>query len=157
MSEEFKPIETQEALDAIIKSRLERNTKSVTDSVTAEITKKYEGYISPEDAKKSADQIADLTGKLKDSETKVADLTAKISAHEISSVKMKIALETGLPPALAERLNGSTEEELKKDAETLLQFAKQAPGQHRLSPERAEGISGVEQAFYAKNPELRKG
>ena len=37
MSEEFKTIETQEALDAIIKSRLERNTKSVTDSVTAEV------------------------------------------------------------------------------------------------------------------------
>ena len=31
MSEEFKTIETQEALDAIIKERLERNTRSVTD------------------------------------------------------------------------------------------------------------------------------
>lgn len=45
MSEEFKTIETQEALDAIIKERLERNTRSVTDSVT----KKYEGYISPDE------------------------------------------------------------------------------------------------------------
>jgi len=156
MSEEFKAIESQEALDAIIKARLDRNTKSVTDSVTAEITKKYEGYISPDDAKKSADEIAALTEKLKASETQIADLTAKISANEISSAKMKIALETGLPAALADRLTGSTEEELRKDAELLAQFAKAGTQQHRFSSERSEGLSGVEQAFYAKNPDLKK-
>ena len=156
MSEEFKAIESQEALDAIIKARLDRNTKSVTDSVTAEITKKYEGYISPDDAKKSADEIAALTEKLKASETQIADLTAKISANEISSAKLKIALETGLPSALADRLTGSTEEELRKDAELLAQFAKAGAQQHLFSSERTEGLSGVEQAFYAKNPDLKK-
>ena len=156
MSEEFKTIETQEALDAIIKNRLERNTKSVTDSVTAEITKKFEGYISPDDAKKSADQIAALTEKLRESETKIAELTAKNSAYEISSVKMKIAQETGLPIELADRLSGNTEEELRKDAETLAKFTAPQHPQHRFSSERAEAISGVEQAFYAKNPELKK-
>lgn len=155
MSEEFKAIESQEALDAIIKARLDRNTKSVTDSVTAEVTKKYEGWISPDDAKKSADEIAALTEKLKASETQVADLSAKISANEISSAKLKIALETGLPSALADRLTGSTEEEIRKDAELLAQFAK-AGAQHRFSSERTEGLSGVEQAFYAKNPDLKK-
>lgn len=156
MSEEFKAIESQEALDAIIKNRLERNTKSVTDSVTAEVAKKYEGWISPDDAKKSADQIAALTEKLKASEAQVADLTAKISANEISSAKLKIALETGLPSALAERLTGSTEEELRKDAELLAKFAAPQHQQHRFSSERTEGLSGVEQAFYAKNPDLKK-
>ena len=156
MSEEFKAIETQEALDAIIKNRLERNTKSVTDSVTAEITKKFEGYVSPDDAKKSADQITALTEKLRESETKIAELTAKNSAYEISSVKMKIAQETGLPIELAERLSGNTEEELRKDAELLAKFAAPQHQQHRFSSERSEAISGVEQAFYAKNPELKK-
>lgn len=156
MSEEFKAIETQEALDAIIKNRLERNTKSVTDSVTAEVAKKYEGWISPDDAKKSADQIAALTEKLKDSEAKIAELTAKNSAYEISSVKMKIAQETGLPIELAQRLSGTTEEELRKDAESLAKFAAPQHPQHRFSSERTEAISGVEQAFYAKNPELKK-
>ena len=33
MSTEFKAIETQEELDAIIKARLDRNTKTVTDEV----------------------------------------------------------------------------------------------------------------------------
>jgi hypothetical protein len=34
MSEEFKIIDTQEAFDAAIKARLERNTRSVTEEVT---------------------------------------------------------------------------------------------------------------------------
>ena len=63
----FEPIETQEAFDAAIKSRIDRNTKSVTD----EVTKKYEGYISPEDASK---QTAELNKQIK-------DLTAKNKAY----------------------------------------------------------------------------
>lgn len=42
---EFKTIETQEELDNIIKDRLDRNTKKIT----AEVTKQFEGYISPDD------------------------------------------------------------------------------------------------------------
>lgn len=118
---EFKPIETQEALDAIIKDRLERQKKSVTD----EIKKQYEGWVSPEDAKKTTEQIDSLNTKLADSEKKVAELTSKNSAYEISSVKMRIAHETGIPYELAERLSGSNEEEIRKDAEILAQYAAQ--------------------------------
>ena len=53
---EFKVIDTQEAFDAAIKERLERQRKAVTD----EVTKKYEGWISPEEAGKSAERIAGL-------------------------------------------------------------------------------------------------
>lgn len=141
---EFKPIETQEAFDAAIKDRLDRQKKSVTD----EIKKQYEGWISPEDAKKSADQIAALTGKLSDSENKIADLTAKNSAYEISSVKMKIAHETGLPYELAERLSGTTEEEIRKDAETLSQFASQPQATPSYSSEPPIGNS-TDAAFRA--------
>ena len=134
---EFKPIETQEALDAILKDRLDRQKKSVTD----EIKKQYEGWISPEDAKKSADEIAALTGKLSDSEKTIADLTAKNSAYEISSVKMKVAHETGLPYELAERLSGSTEDEIRKDAETLSQFTSQAQATPSFTSEPPVGNS----------------
>ena len=141
---EFKPIETQEAFDAALKDRLERQKKSITD----EIKKQFEGWISPEDAKKSADQIAALTGKLSESETKIADLTAKNSAYEISSVKMKIAHETGLPYELAERLSGSTEDEIRKDAETLSQFTSQAQPTPNYSSEPPIG-SSTDAAFKA--------
>lgn len=116
---EFKPIETQEALDAIIKDRIERAKKSAAD----ETAKKYEGYLSPDDVKKHTDQITALTDKLKESETKIADLTAKNSAYEIASVKTKIAHEVGLPYELADRLSGTTEEEIRKDADALSKFA----------------------------------
>ena len=116
---DFKPIESQEALDAIIKDRIERAKKSAAD----ETAKKYEGYLSPDDVKKHTDQITVLTDKLKESETKIADLTAKNSAYEIASVKTKIAHEVGLPYELADRLSGTTEEEIRKDADALSKFA----------------------------------
>jgi hypothetical protein len=153
MSEEFKAIETQEAFDAAIKARLERNTRSVTE----EVTKKFEGYISPDDAKKSTDRITALEKELADGKATIADLTAKNSAYEISSVKMKIAREAGLPAELAERLNGSTEEELKKDAEALAALVKPAHQPRPRSTEGGSNLSGVEEAFYKKNPTLRKG
>ena len=157
MSEEFKVIETQEAFDAAIKSRLERNTKSVTDTVTKEITQKYEGYISPDEAKKSADKIADLEKQLADGKATIDALTAKNSAYEINSAKMKIALAAGLPAELSERLNGTNEEELKKDAEALAALMKPAHQPKSRSTEDGSGLSGVEEAFYKKNPTLRKG
>ena len=118
----FEPIETQEAFDAAIKSRIERNTKSVTD----EVTKKYEGYISPEDASKQTaelnKQIKDLTAKLGERDSSIADLTAKNKAYETASVKTRIAREYNIPYELADRLSGDTEDDIKKDAEKLSAF-----------------------------------
>lgn len=118
----FEPIETQEAFDAAIKSRIERNTKSVTD----EVTKKYEGYISPEDASRQTaelnKQIKDLTAKLGERDSSIADLTAKNKAYETASVKTRIAREFNIPYELADRLSGETEDDIKKDAEKLSAF-----------------------------------
>ena len=118
----FEPIETQEAFDAAIKGRIERNTKTVTE----EVTKKYEGYISPEDAsKQTADlnkQIEDLTAKLDERDSSIADLTAKNKAYETASVKTRIAREYNIPYELADRLSGDTEDDIKKDAEKLSAF-----------------------------------
>lgn len=118
----FEPIETQEAFDAAIKSRIERNTKSVTD----EVTKKYEEYISPEDASKQTaelnKQIKDLTAKLGERDSSIADLTAKNKAYETASVKTRIAREYNIPYELADRLSGETEDDIKKDAEKLSAF-----------------------------------
>lgn len=153
MSEEFKVIETQEAFDAAIKARLERNTRTVTE----EVTKKYEGYISPDEAKKTTEQIEALTKELEAGKATIADLTAKNSAYEISSVKMKIAHEFGLPSELAERINGKDEEEMRKDAESLASFIKPSHQPRPRSTEGGDQLSGVEAAFYKKNPNLRKG
>lgn len=134
---EFKVIETQEALDAVIKDRIDRAKKSAAD----ETAKKYEGWISPDDAKKHTDQITALTDKLKESETKIADLTAKNSAYEIASVKTKIAHEVGLPYELADRLSGTTEEEIRKDADALSKFAMHPQATPSFSAETPPGAN----------------
>jgi len=116
---EFKVIETQEQLDAIIKDRLSRNTKTVTD----EVKKQYEGYISPDDAAKGKKTLEDEIEKLKkqitEKDTSISSLEKKNKEYEIASVKAKIAREHGLPAELAERLKGENEEEYKADAEAL--------------------------------------
>lgn len=119
---EFKAITTQEELDAVIKDRLARNTKTVTD----EVTKKFEGYISPDDlSTKTAEmskEIGNLKTALSEKDNSIADLTAKNKAYEIGSVKTKIAREFNIPYELAGRLSGETEEEIKADAEIFSKF-----------------------------------
>ena len=118
MANEFKAIETQEDFDAAIKARLDRNTKTVTD----EVKKSYESYISPDEAKKLTEQVDTLTKQLTEKDTSIADLAAKNKAYETASVKARICHEKGLPFELADRLSGETEEDIAADAEKLAQF-----------------------------------
>ncbi len=140
MSEEFKIIESQEAFDNAIKSRLERNTRTVTE----EVTKKFEGWLSPEDVTKKTDeftkQIAGLNEKIKGNEQTIAELTAKNKAYENNSAKMKIAYETGLPFELSEKLSGETEDEIRADAEKLAGYVNSGrQPSPKFSPETPPG------------------
>ena len=113
---EFKPIETQEAFDAAIKDRIERAKKSAAD----EVRKQFEGWVSPDDYKKSADEITGLR-------TQVADLTAKNTAAGLDALRTRIAHETGLPFELAGRLQGEDEKAIRADAEAIAKFAAPQP------------------------------
>lgn len=146
---EFKAIETQEELDKIIKDRLSRNTKTVTD----EVTKKYEGFISPDDAAKQKktleDKITELNTKLKEKDTSIADLTAKNAAYETASVKAKIAREYGIPAELADRLSGNNEEEFKKDAENLVKFVQKEQPAPLYNGEHSSSASSTDAALLS--------
>lgn len=115
-NEDFKPIETREDFESAVKERL--------DLAVSETEKRFEGWISPEAA-------AALTKERDDGITAIADLTAKNKAYQISTMKMKIAVESGMPPELAEKLSGETEEEIRADAEKLsgylIKSAQQSP------------------------------
>lgn len=74
-------------------------------------------------------QVKDLNGTLTVTNEKYADydknieeLNGKIKDYEIKSLKFRIANESGIPLELAGKLTGETEEDLKKDAETLSSF-----------------------------------
>ena len=145
MANEFKAIETQEELDAIIKARLDRNTKTVTD----EVKKSYEGYLSPDEVKKLTEQVDTLTKQLTEKDTSIADLTAKNKAYETASVKARICHEKGLPYELAERLSGESEEDIAADAEKLSQFVSAGkPTAPLYTPAVNTGAANLTDAAY---------
>lgn len=119
MSEEikegFKPIETQEELDNIIKDRLKRERESTQ--------KRYEGWISPEDHQKALDAsnkaFDDFKKAHESDEQTIADLTAKNKAYETATLKSRIAHEVGLSYEWIGRIGGEDEESIRKDAESL--------------------------------------
>ena len=142
---EFKPIESQEQFDAIIKERLDRAEKKFEE--------KYQGYLSPDevDAK-----VADLNKKIEemgnslngandkakaDAES-IAGLEAKVKSYETASVKSRTAHEVGIPYELANKLSGETEEDIRKDAEALKPFVTKVTAPPLRDPEAPDAGSG---------------
>ena len=121
---DFKVIETQEQLDAIIKDRIAR--------AEAKAVEKYADYeeIKAQSADKDK-QIAALSTKLEEQTTKkgeydkqIAELTAQVKEYAASAVKTRIAHEVGLPYELAKKLEGDNEEAIRADAESLAKLIK---------------------------------
>ena len=123
---EFQPINTQEELDRVLASRLQRERDTVTKSFQAQITERDEKITGFESTIKDLNkQIESLNGQT----GRVAELEAKIREYETASVKTRIARETGLPAELADRLSGADEDAMRADAENLAKLLKtqQAP------------------------------
>ena len=142
---EFKPIETQEQFDEMIKDRLERAEKKMEE--------KYSGYISPDDlsgrTKELNDKIAELGNSLSDATEKakadaetIAGLESKVKNYETASVKSRIAHEVGIPYELANKLSGDTEEAIRKDAEALKPFVTTTATMPLRNPESPDAGSG---------------
>ena len=137
---DFKIIETQEQLDAIIGERVKRAERRAEERAA----EKYSDY---DDLKTKAQtyekQIADLSEQIKGGETKQAEftkqieeLTGKVHQYETASVKTKIALETGLPYQLADKLSGDDEDAIREDAKKLAEFvAKPAAPMGSMEPD----------------------
>lgn len=127
---EFKVIETQEQLNEVIGERIRRAEEKAAE--------KYSDY----DALKSkneeyATQLGDLQKQLQEQAEKIEGhnaevdaLNAKVQAYESSSLKTRIALESGLPYKMAERLTGDDEAAIKKDAEMMVKLM----GAHNTVP-----------------------
>lgn len=129
---EFKPIETQEQLDAIISDRIKRAQETTRKEFEGFLSpedaeKKYAGYLSPEDEKKK------YSGYLSPEEAAKKD--AMIKSYETNLVKMRIAHENNIPYELAGRLSGESEEEIRKDAESLSKLLRHQGGAPLASTE----------------------
>lgn len=112
---EFTPIETQEQFDKMIASRLER----AENKIRAEYSD-YEA-IKESNAKLTADFEA-LKAENDGSKATIAELNKKISGLETSQLRTRIGLEHNIPLEMISRLAGTTEEEIKADAEAMAKF-----------------------------------
>lgn len=112
---EFTPIETQEQFDKMIASRLER----AENKIRAEYSD-YEA-IKEANAKLTADFEA-LKAENDGSKATIAELNKKISGLETSQLRTRIGLEHNIPLEMISRLAGTTEEEIKADAESMAKF-----------------------------------
>lgn len=118
---DFKPINTQEEFDAAIADRLKREREKFSD---------YDQLKNAAaDHKKTVDGLNEQINNMK----------TQISAYETASVKTRIAHEMGLPYEFASRLSGSTEEEIKKDAQSMQAFVKSG---NYVPPLRSDGNKG---------------
>lgn len=112
---EFKVIETQEQLNAIIKARLDREKEKYADyDQLAEKIKKLETENSS-----LKQTISDKETSESTTASKIADLEKDVTTWKQKSLKQQIAMKNGLPFDLADRLQGDSEESLNEDAERL--------------------------------------
>lgn len=103
---EFVPITTQEEFDAAIASRLIRERE-----------KALRPYADYEQIK---NDLGTANSTLAARDATITDLTDQLQSARSDLAKTRIALEKGLPAALAERLTGETDDELRQDADSLL-------------------------------------
>ena len=114
-NEGFKPIESQEELDGIIKERLKRERETSA--------KRYEGWVSPEDHQRAigeANQACDEYKKAHEGdEQTIADLRAENQRYATAALKSRIAREGGLSYDWVSRIGGDDEQSIRADAEAL--------------------------------------
>lgn len=84
-----------------------------------------------EDAKKS---------DLEKAQARVADLEQRAKDAELALLRRRVADETKLAPSFADRLRGSTEEELRADAEALQQLVAGQQPKPTEPPKPGEGL-----------------
>ena len=117
---EFKAIETQEQLDAIIKSRLDREKAKYSDYDT--LAEKIKNLETENTSLKQT--ITDKETSESTTASKIADLEKDVTTWKQKSLKQQIAMKNGLPFDLADRLQGDSEESLNEDAERLASLVK---------------------------------
>lgn len=115
---DFTPIETQEAFNAAIQDRIDRERKKFSDY--DDLKNKVSTFNETETRYKK--ELEDANGLISKLKQQLGERDSKIKGYESDSVKTRIALENGLPLEMKDRLKGETEEEIKKDAEVLAQF-----------------------------------
>ena len=142
---DFKIIETQEELDAVIKPRLSREREKYADY--DDLKKQLADFEAKETTYQNT--INDLKTRETDLASQVDSLNGDLTQTRLQTAKQRIATEYGLPLDFAERLKGDDEDSFKADAEQLaIYFAPKQPTPPLKSNEPA--IADKKEANWAE-------
>lgn len=138
---DFTPINTQEELDAVIRSRLERERNKFADYDELKTAKAdLEKALASAKAKAESDS--------KTQAQKIAELEKQNKEYAAAAVKSRIAIEMGIPMDIKDRLCGETEEEIRKDAERIAPlFANRQQSQLPLHNPESEPATPIDAAW----------
>ena len=123
---EFTPINSQEELDQVIKSRLERERSTVSKQYEEKLAdygeiKKSLKQLTEEKAswESSANETAE---KIKTLEGQLTEANTRVRSYELDSIRTSAALANGIPFELRNRIAGDTEEAIQADAKQLAEI-----------------------------------
>lgn len=123
---EFAPITSQEALDAVIKDRLnrqnEKHSKEV-EELKAQLKALEDVKAKESDYQSQLDELnkslAEASDKITEYDSQIAEKDKAIHGYEVGAIKNQVAQELGLSFDAVELLKGEDEETIRKSAETL--------------------------------------
>lgn len=128
--EDFTPITSQEALENVLKDRLNRQNEKHSKEI-AELKAQFSDYDELKASKEGFDaRITDLETQLQEAQTllsgygtQIAEKDKQIEGYKLTALRTQIASEMGLSSEAIEFLHGATEEEIRGSAEKLTKLA----------------------------------
>ncbi len=116
---EFRPIESQEALENVLKGRLERAQRSAEKKYQKQVDELASRLKGFEDAKLSVDEKKDK--RLTELEQSLAEANDRYQKLERTRVVESLAREMGLPEKFWGRVQGDTDDEIISDINDMLE------------------------------------
>lgn len=161
---EFKPINTQEEFDSVIKARIERAERSARESVTAE----FKGFIAPAEIEKlkadyqakieklNADHAEEMK-KYAGYDERFKAFESEINGYKIRDLKVKAATANKLPMDAVEFIQGEDESAINESAARLVSLTGGAHsfGMTRNTEQKADTDAPLRE-LLAKMNEKRK-
>lgn len=151
---EFKPIETQDQLDSIIKGRIERERASFNEKLG----------VLEEENKSLKDQISNLTDASNQKEAKIEELNSLISDRDneledfrVKEMRYDLAYEYGIPRNFSDRLKGSTREEIEADAKGMAETFRNMRPDPPTKDNEPNVYQGLDASYASMADNLFKG
>lgn len=119
---EFIAITTQEQFDKAIQERLNRQKESIEKQYADYAEIKEKNIALEKEAGTLKTTLSETNKKTENYDKDIAALNAKIAGYETANMKIKIALQYGIPYDLAGRLVGEDEKSITEDAKKLAEL-----------------------------------